>query len=305
MKLFYMMNYVAFLLLTASCSSLSDRSNSGERLDNIENSDFLPGKEVIFKEELDKFQASDEMNLLADSLVDESIYRIPEVDLKILVNEEDPLSEIASLCYQKKNKRAELVMNKIYKRYQNHPGYWNQVGTCYFLEGHLRKALLYYNKSRSLSKKYAPPINNLGVIYQRQGFEQKALLAFKKARGLNSFSLTPVFNLAQMYLKYGFSKRARSLFLTLFRKSPQDVDVLNGLATSYLLDHNIFKSVEFFSKIPSRFRKHAGIALNYAIALKYIGRPKDAKQLIENLSVKDLGSYAKYYQKVITFVEER
>lgn len=306
-----MKNHLALLFIITtfySCSSaikqLSGKSSTEpteEELASIENSDFLQGKRVRFKKEFDNFEAINR-DSDTDSLMYESIARIPEYDLKSISETQDPISKIISLCYRREYEDAEKVLDDVYKQYKNHPSYWNQVGTCYYLRGDLRKALLYYNKSRSLSKKYAPPINNLGVIYQRRGFDQKALLAFKKASDLSSFSLTPVFNLAHLYLKYGFSKRARTIFESLRKKGSKDVDVIAGLATTYLMENNIQKSVELFSQIPDSQRKRPNVGVNFAIALKKIGRPKDAERVIENVDKRQLGKYEDYFKSAENYV---
>ena len=294
-----------------SCSTLTSNSNkvikaelSSEELEKIENSDFLPVKEIKYQVKLDKFDFAESEDLTFDSLGGESIARVPEKKLEQISKEEDkdPISAIISLCYQGSFEEAELIMDKIYKRYKNHPSYWNQIGTCYYLRDNMRKALLYYNKSRSLSKEYAPSINNLGVIYQQQGLEQKALLAFKKASELSSFSLTPVFNLAQIYLKYGFSRRARTLFQALLRKSPRDNDALAGLATSLLLENKLVKSIETYLSIPDRLRRRANVGLNLSIAFKLAGRLIEAQNTFDNIDKGNLESYAKYYNKVEQYI---
>jgi tetratricopeptide (TPR) repeat protein len=311
-----MKNIIILSLLSISlysCSSFESNTDgitsaelTSHELEQIENTDFLPAKEIKYQVRMDKFDFAEPMDLNTDSLVSESIARTSERKLKLISNdgaiEKDPITAIISLCYQKDYKEAELIMDNIYKKYRSHPSYWNQIGTCYFLRNNMRKALLYYNKSRSLSKKYAPPINNLGVIYQRQGLEQKALLAFKKASQLSSFSLTPVFNLAQIYLKYGFSRRARNLFLTLLKKSPNDVDALDGLATSYLQQNKLKIAIDTYAKIPDDKKRKAEIGLNLAVALKLSGKNKEAENTFAKISKNKLGNYGPYYNKIENFV---
>ena len=307
-RLFEIIIFCAFL---SSCGNLSTRSNKNitaeltdEEMEKIENSDFLPSKEIRYRVNSDHFDVFDEVDQNSDSLLSESIARIPEPKLKKISNsnEENPISKIISLCYQDEYQEAELVMDAIYKKYKSHPSYWNQIGTCYFLQNNLRKALLYYNKARSFSKKYAPAINNLGVIYQKQGLEQKALLAFKKASQLSSFSLTPVFNLAQIYLKYGFSRRARNLFEVLLKKSPQDTDALSGVASSYLQENKLQKALEYYNKIQNGEQARAGVGINYSLTLKLLGKSKEAISAFENVSTSKLGSYSSYYKKVSLYV---
>ena len=261
--------YSLILLLCASCGSSSKKEKKQEQKNQefawIENNDFEAGETVKYDETNDLF-GGDESEY--DSLSTESIARLPEFKLESVATREDSISKVISLCYQRKFKEASSVMDNLFKKYKNHPAYWNQVGTCYFLQGNMRGALLYYNKSRSLNKNYAPPINNLGVIYQREGREQKALLAFKKASELNSFSLTPIFNLSQMYLKYGFTDMARSLLVALEKKNSKDNDVINSLAVSYMIEGKFQEALKWYEKISRNLYSRYDVGINYALTLK-------------------------------------
>lgn len=287
------------LALLTSCGSSDKKKTSGNNKNQefawIENNDFQTEKAVKYDETSDLFEG-DESEY--DSLSSESIARLPEFKLEVVATSKDTIGKVISLCYQRKFKQASQVMDALFKKYKNHPAYWNQVGTCFFLQGNMREALLYYNKSLSLNKKYAPPINNLGVIYQRDGREQKALLAFKKASELNSFSLTPIFNLSQMYLKYGFTDKARSLLSALVKKNSKDVDVINSLAVSYMIEGNFQEALKWYDKIPRDLHARFDIGINYALTLSLVGRPSDAKVIFERINVTKLGKSADYYGKV-------
>ncbi len=292
------------LLLVTSCGSSSKKSENqspeSQEFSWIENNDFESGETVKYDENSDLFEGSESSY---DSLSSESIARLPEFKLEVVATSKDTIGKVISLCYQKKFKEASQVMDSLFKKYKNHPAYWNQVGTCFFLQGNMRGALLYYNKSLSLNKNYAPPINNLGVIYQKDGREQKALLAFKKASELNSFSLTPIFNLSQMYLKYGFTDKARSLLAALFKKNGKDMDVINSLAVSYMIEGNYTEALKWYDKIPRDLHSRYDIGINYALTLKLSGRVKDAQTVFERINVTKLGDSSTYYGKVKRYLE--
>lgn len=292
------------LFLLASCGSSSKKTENSDSMSQefswIENNDFESGETVKYDESNDSFEG-DESEF--DSLSSESIARLPEFKLEVVATSKDTIGKVISLCYQKKFNEASQVMDTLFKKYKNHPAYWNQVGTCFFLQGNMRGALLYYNKALSLNKNYAPPINNLGVIYERDGREQKALLAFKKASELNSFSLTPIFNLSQMYLKYGFTDKARSLLAALYKKNSKDVDVVNSLAVSYMIEGNHQEALKWYDKIPRELHSRYDIGINYALTLKLGGRPSDAKVIFERINVTKLGDSSAYYGKVKRFLE--
>lgn len=296
---------MAFLLVFSSCGS-SDKNNGANSTPEdkefgwIENKAFNKVSEVQYNSSEDIFREV----MGDDSLSGESISRLPAPKIERISESDDPVSSGIGKCYGKNFAEAEKIFESNYKKYKNHPGYWNQVGTCHFLKGEYRKALLFYNKSRSLNSKYAPPVNNIGVIHQRQGKDQKALSAFEKAVELNKFSLTPLFNLGQLYLKYGFVEKAENVFNTLYRKNSKDIDVLSALGTSALLKENYSRAVSFFSKIPRQSLADAKVGLNFSVALKAAGRVKDAKTVFERVDPQTLGELGGYYNKVGRFINE-
>ncbi|MFT6069413.1 MAG: tetratricopeptide (TPR) repeat protein [Bacteriovoracaceae bacterium] len=301
------MKYIlmTFILVISSCGSSDKNSSAGSTPEDkefgwIENKAFNKVSEVPYNSSEDIFK--EVMN--DDSLSAESISRLPAPKIERISESSDPVSQGIGKCYGKDFAEAEKVFESNYKRYKNHPGYWNQIGTCQFLKGEYRKALLFYNKSRGLNPRYAPPVNNIGVIHQRQGRDQKALSAYEKAVELNKFSLTPLFNLGQLYLKYGFVEKAEGVFNTLYRKNSDDVDVLSALGTSALLKEDYSRAVSFFSKIPRRQLSEAKLGLNFSVALKAAGREKDAKTVFERVDPQSLGDLGGYYNKVGRFINE-
>lgn len=296
---------MALVLIISSCSSSGKKDGTEQTLEDkefgwVENEAFNKVSEVQYKSSEDMFKEV----MGDDSLSSESISRLPAPRIEKIADSDDPVSQGIGKCYGKNFVEAEKVFEKNYKKYKNHPGYWNQIGTCQFLKGEYRKALLFYNKSRSLNSNYAPPVNNIGVIHQRQGKDQKALSAFEKAVELNKFSLTPLFNLGQLYLKYGFVEKAEGVFNTLYRKNSSDIDVLSALGTSALLKEDYSRSVAFYSKIPRSNLSDAKVGLNFSVALKAAGRNKDAKTVFERVDPQTLGELGGYYNKVGRFINE-
>ncbi|MBK26659.1 MAG: hypothetical protein CME70_21845 [Halobacteriovorax sp.] len=298
---------LVILILNLGCSSNEKSKGTKKELTPedkefgwIENSAFEKVDEVAFNSNQDLFEqvSSD------DSLSKESISRLPTPKIEEVASSNDPVSQGIGKCYGKNFTEADKIFEANYKRYKNNPAYWNQVGTCQFLKGEYRKALLFYNKARTLNANYAPPVNNIGVIHQRQGRDQKALAAFKKAVELNKFSLTPIFNLAQLYLKYGFVDKSQNIFKTLYNKNSDDIDVLNALGTGQLLKENYSVSINYFSKIPRGKLSNPKYGLNFAIALKAGGRVKDAKAVFDRIDTKSMGDLGGYYNKVGRYLNE-
>ncbi len=214
-----MIKMLILIFIAVVISGCGTTEKKGVKLDGdfdeIENKDFKAIPEIEYIEHEDLFV--DEVSQ-TDALSKESLARLPEPKLQRAGKVDNPISKGISLCYQRRFTEAFKLLDAAYFKYKGHPSYWNQVGTCYFLQGWNRKAFLFYNKARDLNQKYAPAINNLGVIYQREGNEQKAMAAFDKASEINSFSMTPMFNKAQIFLKYGFIEKARRIFEVLHKK---------------------------------------------------------------------------------------
>ena len=94
-----------------------------------------------------------------------------------------------SSCYAKNFEQAFKVAESVYDSHQNLPTYWNQVATCYLLQGNERKALLFYNKALEVTPQYVPALNNIGVMYEKNGQDQKALVALQRALKNGKFTI--------------------------------------------------------------------------------------------------------------------
>jgi tetratricopeptide (TPR) repeat protein len=299
---------VLILLFGVSCASQQKGSlnsvdgYSEEDLSWVKNEDFRPTPTVDYNIREDFYMESLSSD---DSLKKESIERAPKNVLNRIENSENLISQLASLCYQKEDKKASFLMDKMYESYKKNPAYWNQIGTCYLNSDEHQRAELFYNKALDEKEDYAPAVNNLGVIYYREQRYQKAMSAFEKASNINRFSLTPSFNLAQLYLKFGFIDKAADIFKALWRQSNSDSDVINALATVALLRNQIDQSLRLYSELEeSDFRKPE-YGLNYAVALKMANRTDEAFDVLKDLQSSRAQSLSDYQQSVIRFVRSR
>lgn len=302
-------NFWVFLLfLAVSCASQQQGKlenvdgHTEEDLSWLKNEDFRPTPTVDYdiREDFYLEELSSE-----DSLKKESIERAPKKVLNRIEDSEDPISQLASLCYQKEGQKASRLMDKMYERYKNHPAYWNQIGTCYLNNDEHQRAELFYNKALDEKEDYAPAVNNLGVIYYREKRFQKAMSAFEKASSINRFSLTPSYNLAQLYLQFGFIDKAEGLFKALWRQSNSDRDVINALATIFLLKNNIDQSLRLFGELSSEELEKAEFGLNYAVALKMANRTDDAMEILSDVRAGQSQDLSDYKQSVTRFVRSR
>ena len=283
-----------------SCSSTPERDVDIDVIfDKIENADFKPEKEVPFREKQDSFVGKESGY---DSLSRESIARFPDPKLEYMGDLHDPISKGVSFCYRKQFLKGFKILYGAFPKYKKHPSFWNQIGTCYYLQGRYRMSLLYYNKAREINSRYAPPINNLGVLYQAKGKDQKAIMAFQKAAKLSPFSMTPVFNLAQIYLRYGFVNKAYKYFSILRDRHQYDIDVLNGLATCNLFMGKHGEAIRLYEDLDDEVLYRPYISLNYAVALKLEGRTDNARKVFSVIDRSRLLGLKSYYKKVARFI---
>jgi Flp pilus assembly protein TadD len=205
-------------------------------------------------------------------------------------------------CYQGKFDEALKIADDVYREYKNNTSYWNQLGTCFYLKADYAKAVLFYNKSRDLDNKFAPPINNLGVVYVKQGKFQKALAAFKKASELSTFGVTPNYNLAWLYLKFGTVGKALPIFQGLQKKSPQDIEVNSALASAHLLKGDYASAISIYGAFDKDTLAKPNVGLNYAVALKLSNRPMDAQTVLSNVGQSSNVDIRNYAQRVDKFI---
>mgnify|MGYP002622912770 CR=1 FL=1 len=288
--------YFSLLVLAIGCSS-----NPKSYVEGIKNENFNSPTLVKYNYR-DDFLANSNSRYFP-LLADETLQRHKKSEIKDVLDKANELTKITVLCHLKEYEDAYEVVDNLFSRYKEHPVYWNSVGICYFLEGNLRKAQLFFNKSLDVEKNYAPALNNLGVIYRARGEDQKALVAFERARSASKYSKTPKFNIAQLYLEYGIIDKAFKFFFGMKKEYPSDIDVAAALATTYLFKGNYRSAVSEFSKLPSDFQERDDIGINYAYALYLKGDKKEARSVLSDVELKNPKLNA-YYNKVKQLVRK-
>ena len=292
-----------FLLL--SCASR--RKSEGKNIDEITNIDFKKEAPIEYDRNEDYYDIFDSLGPIEDSLIEETIQRVASPDSNVEFNKgkdnQDNLSRLAATCYRNDFKDSIVIIDNLYRRYQKHSGYWNQVGNCYLLRGELRKANIFYKQAFKYNKNYAPAYNNIGNIHIQRREYEKALAAFKKAHELKRSALTPAYNLAQMYLNFGVVGQAQKLFLDIERQRPGDPSVLGGLAATYLFQGNVKTSLSYFRRISADNLERPSIGLNYAVVLALSGDKNSAIEVLNNVN-NSSSEWKKYYFKVKSFVRQ-
>ena len=299
------MRVILLLVVILSLASCATKKRSeGKDVNNISNLDFKKEVPVRYNKNKDYYNFFQRPDSLKDSLIEETVHRMPNMKLEETKDGVDEMSQLAIFCYNEDFKKAFILIDNLYRRYQKHPGYWNQVGNCYLLQGDLRKAELFYLQSLQYNQNYAPAYNNLGSLHIRRKEYEKALSAFKKAHKLNRSSLTPIYNLAQMYLNFGVVGKAKKFLLAIENQRSGDPRVLSALGTAYLFQGKIKKSLSYFNKVSSDSRKHPSVGLNYVIALVISENKELAEEIFDDIN-NDQKEWKRYYKKVGSFMRKR
>lgn len=288
------MKYLIPLLLLAACSSTPDKPK--REAPEITNESFRKAKPLRSNEVADFYQGNTQS--LSPALQDETIDRYSSAELAKIKTTNDPLLEISMRCAVKDYDKAFEVAAKAFDRYQKLATYWNQVANCHLNSGSHRKALLFYNKALEVDKDYVPALNNIGVMYSRQGQDQKALVAFERAAKEGKFAKTPRYNLAKLYLTYGLSELALPIFQSLLNEAPQDVDLLNAVASAHFLESDYQRALSYYQKIPQGQWRKAEIGLNLALTLQNAGKVEDAKKVFNNVKKPSGQQLKRYYASV-------
>lgn len=298
---------LGFLIL-ASCSSTSKKNNqiSVNNLDGdyswVEDQEYTQDVPLKMSEVVDSFseQITDVSPLAKESLTFSGEEKIEDaIDLK-----DDILGKIAGNCHSNEFEAAFNLIDKSYSKYKKHPGYWNQIGNCYYLSGDFKKAFLFYNSSKNIQGNYAPPINNLGVLYLKDNKYQKAMAAFEMALKQNPSSLTPKFNMAYLNLRFGFPEKACGLFSQIYNQGKKASYLINALATCSLIKNDINGSITYFQQLDEKLLEKPEYGINYALALNQAGQKKMALKVLDNIDLEKDLEVNTYFERVKKYVEK-
>jgi tetratricopeptide (TPR) repeat protein len=290
------MNYSILLALFFIVGCASDKKSSMTSPDKVTNESFKKEKTLKTSEVQDFYEGN--AKALSPALQNETIDRFNSDELTQFGESSDPLLQISILCKSGKYKDAFERAATAFNRYQKVALYWNIVGNCHLNQGSYRKALLFYNKALELKPNYVPALNNIGVMYTRQGIYQKAQVAFERAYNQSKFAKTPRYNLGKLYLSYGLADLALPIFHGLLSTSPNDVDLLNAMASCHFLRSDYKSALSFYEQIPNNLWKNPEYGLNIALTFKKANRPDDAKKTFLDLDSPSGNEMKRYYTSV-------
>jgi tetratricopeptide (TPR) repeat protein len=282
-----------FLLILAFLVSCSSKNKAIKTPETVSNEAFKKEKPLTNAQVSDYYKES--AKSINPALQDETLDRLSQSELANYSSSSDPLLDISLKCLRGDFKSAFSTAALYFNRYQKVAAYWNQVANCHLNAGAHRKALLFYNKALEVKPNYVPALNNIGVMYSRQGMDQKALIAFEKANKESRFSKTPRFNLARLYLVYGLVDLALPLFQGLLSESSGDVDLLNAVATAYVLKGEFEKAKSYYQNVPNTEWGRAEIGLNLALTLKKLGQEEEAQKVLKKIAAPQSIGLKRYY----------
>lgn len=224
--------------------------------------------------------ASSEMDLLKD----ESYSRFTLERLESISTEKISQSQL-QLCHQGKVDSALDNLKNHLADQKDSAEYWNAIGVCYLLNNDTQKSYFYFNiaLTKSKNKKVESQItNNIAItLYKMQHFAQ-AYTLLEKAIKLDKSAVTPLYNKALINLKFGQTKEAINIFASLHQKNPKDQTIISTLASAYVLNNNINKSVKYFRLLTIDQTKNPFIAFYYSYALSKSGESNKALEIFNS-----------------------
>jgi tetratricopeptide (TPR) repeat protein len=263
----------------------------------ISNQDFAKKKPITYVPGQDHYSAKGKGD---NVLISESANNASDDEMKEILAGKDPLAVMMASCYARDYERAFGIAESIFNTHLKLPTYWNQIATCYLLQGNERKALLFYNKAIEVSPDYVPALNNIGVIYAKNRQDQKAQVALQRALKNGQFTRTPRFNQAHLLLNYGLADKALPIFQGLTNEAPTDVEVRIGLANSLAVLARWEEAWEQFSLVPDKLRRRNDVGLNMSLTAFRLGKKDLAKELLSATEAEGLGKrYVNELKQVI------
>lgn len=282
------------LIFLAACSSAPEKTKKPAPV--VKNEAFEKVKPLSAAEVSEFYQGN--VPSMNPALQDETLDRYSAEELAALNVSADPLMQMSVMCSKRDFAGAFQIAAKNFNLYQKVAPYWNQVANCHLNQGSYRKALLFYNKAIEVKPNFVPALNNIGVMYARQDQDQKALVAFERANRQSKFSKTPRYNMAKLYLTYGLAESALPVFQSLLSESPQDIDLLNAVGSSYFLLSDYNQALSHFKQIPQAEWQRAEIGLNLAYTLSKLGKTKEASEVFAQVKEPKQANLKRYYSTI-------
>jgi tetratricopeptide (TPR) repeat protein len=216
-----------------------------------------------------------------DILLNESFSRYSTIRLNKASLQTDNLGVIS--CHKKEIKKGLTYLKNQYKERVNQPEYWNEIGTCYYLDNKYNKAEFSFALSiqRDTKSNYAPVYNNLALLSLQKGDFGEAFSFFEKSLSISPAALTTRYNLAQLYIQFNNFPKAKKILLNLHKLNSMDVDILSSLAMIHVLEGGPLKAMAIYKLIPVKLHSRA----NEILIKNNLVKDKKLQNLVELLRI--------------------
>jgi Tfp pilus assembly protein PilF len=153
------------------------------------------------------------------------------------------------------------------------------IGLVYYYRERYDEAIQYFEKAIRLKPDFAPAINGLGNAYSAKGDWDQAIAAYRKIVE-DVFYGTPHFALSNMALAYYQKKdyaQAEKYFLEALKMSPDFVNALGGLGTTYIAMGRYEQAVQRLERAIRKEPKLPQLHFELAKAYKGLGDQRKAR----------------------------
>jgi len=200
------------------------------------------------------------------------------------------ISKAVAACHEEKIVKGKDILEEKMQHEKTNPFYWNALGTCYYLNNEIPKALFFIDLANESLVNYkgndkklaeASIENNVGLIHLKMQRFNEAFDSFKKASELAPNMLTPKINQAQIHLEFGQNEKAIEILKALDQKARGDIDILYSLSLAYFRIQDYDKSFNTMIRIDRNYLNRADIVGLYAMNLMKKNRLQEAKAILE------------------------
>lgn len=208
-----------------------------------------------------------------------SIYR-ESLNPKDKKKMEGDFSDIARMCLYDDMKGANQITGELYNQFQNHPGYWNAIGICFYQRDEYFRSEQFFRIALEVNKNYFPALNNLAILAIKDNNYVKAKELLLEGHKLSSKSQLINFNLAQLYLAFGHYENSLK-HLNLLR----DEEFINGDAAIYIGIANLGLgrfpiAKQKLKSIYEKNKKDESSKVLYALTLALSNEKDEARKVI-------------------------
>lgn len=143
------------------------------------------------------------------------------------------------------------------------------LGSAYLHEGHVDKAIEYFNAMLGLDPNSQKAFLNLGNAYMAKDMADKAIECYQRSLALDPTSEKAHFNLGNAYRDNGVLDMAIKHYKSAIRINPNHAMAHNNLGALYLDKGNMYKAIEHL---------HTAVVLlpDYAVAYNNLGKAYQA-----------------------------